>query len=292
MDQPTKTDRFGERLRIRSASLTPSLRAVVEYINENRRAVLNQSALEIAAETGTSDASVIRAIQALGFEGLRDLKHRLRGLQEGFLSSPERMARTIEGLNSSVTSTISFVLEGHIHSVEALGNEQNRQAIGEAVNLLRNARKIGLFGINASGILADYAARHFVRNGHKAYAMNRTGMSLSEQLLEMEEGDVLIMMIQRNAHREGSTVLREAQRLGVPLILLTSTDESPFVKDASAVIMIPRGWAGKVPLHSPVLVCLEVIALALAATEPEKSSLSLERMHAFQGDIRSGPRGT
>ena len=35
--------------------------------------VLEQTAMEIAATLNTSDATVIRAIQALGFAGLRDL---------------------------------------------------------------------------------------------------------------------------------------------------------------------------------------------------------------------------
>lgn len=289
-DKPRKVDRFGERLRLRGASLPPSSRMVADYISENRRAVLDQSALEIAALTGTSDASVIRAIQALGFEGLRDLKHRLRGLLGGELSSADKMVATIEELNRSIESTVSFVLDGHLRSVEAIGNDQNRAALADAVKLLRQARQIGIFGINASGVLATYAARLFARNGYAAYALNMTGISLAEQLSAMQEGDVLIMMIQRHAHREGVTTVGEAKRLGVPIILMTGTEDSPFISEASTTILIPRGRAGKFPLHSPVLVCLEMIVLALAAAEPERSSLAMERVHAFQGSIKSVTR--
>lgn len=285
-----RKDRFSERLRLRGASLSPSLRAVAVYIDENRRAVLDQSALEIAAETGTSDASVIRAIQALGFEGLRDLKHRLRGVLSGQLSSADKMAATVEALDHSVDSSISFALEGHLRSAEALGSERNRLALAEAVRLLRDARQIALFGINASGLLAIYGARLFVRNGYSAYALSRTGISLAEQLLTMQEGDVLILMVQRHAHREGATVVREAQRLGVPIILMTATEESPFLPLAKAAILIPRGHAGKFPQHSTVLLCLEIMVLALAAAEPERSALSMERLHALQGAIKSGAR--
>lgn len=50
------------------------MQAVARYINENREVVLEFTAIEIAAATQTSDATVVRAIQALGFAGLRDLK--------------------------------------------------------------------------------------------------------------------------------------------------------------------------------------------------------------------------
>lgn len=68
-----RVDIFGERFRTRASQLTPGLRAVASYINEHREVVLEQTAMEIAATLNTSDATVIRAIQALGFAGLRDL---------------------------------------------------------------------------------------------------------------------------------------------------------------------------------------------------------------------------
>ena len=49
------------------------------------------------------------------------------------------------------------------------------------------------------------------------------------------------MMAQKSAHREGLTTLREARRLGIPVILLTNALDSRFSKDASIVIHVPRG---------------------------------------------------
>ncbi len=59
----------------------------------------------------------------------------------------------------------------------------------------------GIFGIGASGILAEYTARLFSRIGLPAYVMNRTGFSLAEQLIGLQRGDVLIMMGQRPPSR-------------------------------------------------------------------------------------------
>jgi DNA-binding MurR/RpiR family transcriptional regulator len=46
--------------------------AEVTEVPNQRSMVLEQTAMEIAAATQTSDATVVRAIQALGFAGLRD----------------------------------------------------------------------------------------------------------------------------------------------------------------------------------------------------------------------------
>ncbi|VCX63578.1 hypothetical protein BANRA_05295 [Klebsiella pneumoniae] len=97
---------------------------------------------------------------------------------------------------------------------EVLSRADNRAAVAQAVALLSDARQVGIFGIGASGILAEYTARLFSRI-LPAYVMNRTGFSLAEQLIGLQRGDVLIMMGQ-NPHREGLTTLREAKRVFRP----------------------------------------------------------------------------
>lgn len=285
-----KPDILAERFRTRSHLLSPSLYSVATWIHENRAQVLHMSALEIAAQTATSDASVVRAIQALGFEGLRDLKQTLAHFLGKLSSSADKMNTTVQALNRDVGSTIDFVLDGHIHSMQTLGFAANRKAITTAVTLLRRAGNIAIFGIGASAILADYAMRLLIRNGHRSYVLNRTGLGLAEQLLLMAEGDVLLMMVQGKSHAEGRTVLSEARRLGVNVIILTSMPGSSYCRDAQCVIVIPRGQTGNVPLHGTVMVCLETLILALAAAEPKKSGHSMDRLNDFYRSLRHAGR--
>ena len=150
-----RVDIFGERFRTRASQLTPGLRAVASYINEHREVVLEQTAMEIAATLNTSDATVIRAIQALGFAGLRDLKRTLEQWLGPALSSSEKMSTTVSNLTSDVNTAIDFVLEGHLYTCNVLSEPENRHALAQAVALLVQARQVAIFGIGASGILAD-----------------------------------------------------------------------------------------------------------------------------------------
>jgi DNA-binding MurR/RpiR family transcriptional regulator len=163
------------------------------------------------------------------------------------------------------------------------------------VALLSDARQVGIFGIGASGILAEYTARLFSRIGLPAYVMNRTGFSLAEQLIGLQRGDVLIMMGQKSPHREGLTTLREAKRLGIPTILLTQAVDSRFSQEAQVVIDVPRGGdSSRMPLHGTVLVCLEMIVLSVASTTPQKTVKSLKRINDLHRAIgkSGGKRGS
>ena len=183
------------------------------------------------------------------------------------------MRSTVTALSSDVNSSIDFVLEGHQRVCEVLSRADNRAAVAQAVALLSDARQVGIFGIGASGILAEYTARLFSRIGLPAYVMNRTGFSLAEQLIGLQRGDVLIMMGQKSPHREGLTTLREAKRL---------------------VIDVPRGGdSSRMPLHGTVLVCLEMIVLSVASTTPQKTVKSLKRINDLHRAIgkSGGKRG-
>ncbi len=283
---PAPQDLYGERLRHRKHLLSPRLYTIAMYIDQHRSAVLNQTAIEIAAETHTSDASVVRAIQALGFSGLRDLKNVLTSYLGQALSPAAKMASTINALKPDVNASIDFVLEGYRVACETLADENNRRALAQATALLQGAARVAVFGLGASAILAEYTARQFNRNGTPAYVLNRTGLSLNEQLIGMAQGDVLIMMAQRSAHREGITTLNEARRLGIPVILLTGTHDSVFGKAADAVIFIPRSaQPGKMPVHGTPLVGLEILVLALTAASPQVPLQTMNRLYELNNSI-------
>lgn len=286
-----RADIYGDRFRARGHLLTPRLLLVANYINDNRETVMEQTAMEIATVLKTSDATVVRAIQTLGFAGLRDLKQTLEHWFGPAISSSEKMTTTVNTLTSDVNAGIDFVLEGHQHTCDVLSTPHNRYAIAQAVALLNEARQVAIFGIGASGILAEYTARLFSRIGLPATPLNRTGIGLAEQLIGLQRGDVLVMMAQKSAHREGQTTLREARRLGIPAILLTNALDSRFSKEASVVIHVPRGGEkGRIPLHGTVLLCLEMIILSVASTSPQRTIKSMKRINDFHRGLKPGKK--
>ena len=282
-----RVDVVAERLRAREKQLSPRLLAVARYIDQQRETVLESTAMEIAVANHTSDATVIRAIQALGFSGLRDLKQTLKAWFGPSLTSEDKMITTVSEVTSDVNSAIDFVLEGHRHACDVLSQPQNRVAVADSVALLGEARQVAIFGINASGILADYSVRLLNRIGLPAFSLNRAGIALAEQMLALQRGDVLIMMAQQSAHREGTTVVREAKRLDIPIILLTNATDSFFAREADVVINVPRGGEnGRIPLHGTIMVCLEMLILSVASTLPQRTVKTMKRLQDLNRGLK------
>jgi len=285
-------DLYGERFHANKHLLTPRLLKVAQHIHQHRSAVLDKTALEIAIDTQTSDATVIRAIQALGFSGFRDLKIVIAEYLGVTRRSPARVAVTVNELSQDARGSIDFVLDSYRISCEMLAAPANRQAIQQAIGLLQQAERVAIFGIGASAILADYTARLFKRNGTPSYVLNRTGISLSEQIADMRHADVLIMLVQSSAHPEGLVTLAEAQRLGMKIVLLTATPDSIFAQHADVMIEIPRSRsADKMPVHATPMICLEILVLGLAAAAPVATMTSMSKLYEISNALtRPGAR--
>ncbi|HBF30394.1 MurR/RpiR family transcriptional regulator [Rhizobium sp.] len=285
-----RIDHYGERLRKRRDRLSPGMLTVADYIDGHRHAVLSKSALEIGFATGTSDATVIRTLQALGFSGLVDLKDTLEAYLGQTDSPIEKMATTTDELKGNSDAAIDFVVENQRAALETLTSANNRAALAIATQLLTKSAGIGVFGIGASGIIADYAARLFARSGFRSYALNNTGIALAEQMLAIEQGHALLMLLHGRPHREALTAINEAKRLDVPVILVLSQSESVLRQHASACLVMPRTKSEQVALHAPSLVAVETIALALAATAEERTLKTLNRLVDLRSAIRPDKR--
>lgn len=285
-----RIDRYGERLRKRRDTLSPGMLTVADYIDGHRHAVLSKSALEIGFATGTSDATVIRTLQALGFSGLVDLKDTLEAYLGQTDSPIEKMAATTDALKGNSDAAIDFVVENQRAALETLASTDNRAALATATQLLTTSTGIGVFGIGASGIIADYAARLFARSGFRSYALNNTGIALAEQMLSIEQGHALLMLLHGRPHREALAAINEAKRLDVPVILVLSQSESVLRQHASACLIIPRAKSEHVALHAPSLLVVETIALALAAAAEELTLKTLNRLVDLRGAIRPDKR--
>jgi hypothetical protein len=85
-------------LRRANQQLGAAGRRVARFISENRQVVLASSAAALGDRTGTSDATVVRTIQTLGFAGLGDLKRAILN-SIGHVSTPaDDMRRTLGDL--------------------------------------------------------------------------------------------------------------------------------------------------------------------------------------------------
>ena len=282
-----------ETLSARVSRLGGSLGAagqrVAHFIVQNPAAALASSAMDLAASTGTSDATVIRTVQALGYAGLADLKQALVASLERGATPADNMRRTLEDLGQDATLALDMVLETHAEALTALRSAAFREQLGRALPVLHAAERIIVFGIGPSAALAQYAATLLARAGRRSMCLNVTGIMLADRMLDVRAGDAVLALAYGRAYREVTGLFGEARRLRLPIVLVSETAESALARFADVVLVIPRGKRQRVALHGGTLVGLEAVVLALAAANGERALAALERLNALRIGV-SGQR--
>lgn len=281
----SEADLFGRRLRAAEASLSPTALRVVRFIDRNRIAVLASSAAELAGRIGTSDATVVRAVQALGYAGLPELRQTLVATLDGRSTPAEDLRRTLAYTGENVDRAVDLVLQTHETAIAALRVPSTQAKIVEGVQALHPAERILVFGIGPSAAIARYVSTLLRRDGRNAGVLDATGIALADQLLDLRAGDALILLAYGRPYREVLTVIKEALRLGLVMVLVTDTLAPNLARHATVVIPAQRGHADRVALHAATLAALEAMVLGLAACDRDRALRALERLNDLRTEI-------
>src|SRR5437763_14812271 len=124
--------RQGIVARATSRELSPKERAVAQFYADHREEAAFLSAAEIAQRLGTSDATVVRAVKALGYTGIPELRRELIDALRARGTPAVRLGRSLEDAGGDPL--------GHVIALELELLEQAREIdradFAEAVELL------------------------------------------------------------------------------------------------------------------------------------------------------------
>jgi DNA-binding MurR/RpiR family transcriptional regulator len=254
---------------------------VANFIDQNRQIVLASSAASLGTRIGTSDATVLRTVQRLGFPSLAELKAAI--LQSGTVSTPaDDMRRSLIDLKTTTGEALDEILQAHDEGMAVLRSAKCRAQIAAAVQRLDGAARIAVFGIGPSAALAAYVSTLLARSGRRTRTISATGSMLADQLLDLHSGDVLLILAYGRLYREVKTVFSEAKTLDLPTVLITEADDTSLSRMADVCVAIPRGRPGRMALHGATLVGLEALVFSLAAADPAAALASLDNLNRLR----------
>ena len=282
---------FGDRAALARERLSPAEQAVVRYFEQNREEVLVGSAATLAAKIGTSDATVIRATQALGYAGLDELRRQLADELRRSLSPAARLTRTLGAVKGDAVSALRVTIDVHLQALDRLRRDLDGPKFEAALGLLAGARRVVAFGLGPSSALADYFAIQLGRFGLDSLTLTEAGLLLADGLHRLRPGDLVVALAYSRVYKEIAALLAAADRLGVPKILLTDTLEAVLGKRVDLVLPVARGKADWFSTHTATLGLIEALLVGLAATRSTETVASLKTLNALRAELAGGDMG-
>ena len=162
---PARPSDLAARVRAVLPSLSPAEARIARIIEFDPAGVAALTVNKLAERAATSAATVVRAARSLGFEGYPQLRLALAA-HSGSIRSDSGVP-----LGAEITESDSAVLV--LAKLAAFESEQIRAtaelvdpvALGEVVTLIGGARRVDVYGIGASGLVAQDLTQKLSRIG-------------------------------------------------------------------------------------------------------------------------------
>lgn len=199
---------------------------IVQYIKKSTSKFIELSAQELAKEIGTSDASIIRFAQKVGYSGLNELKY--------------TMQKDMDKSSSSVNhSDYSALLNDNKVLLDSLFNLTNPADINHVRELMLKSRRIFIVGLNFNQNVAEIIAHKFMTVGLTVQALtNYDTLKLYQSL--SEESDLFITISLSGNHKQLSSILADFKKNGSSILLISNYEKSLCSPYANITLLIPK----------------------------------------------------
>ncbi|THE24839.1 MurR/RpiR family transcriptional regulator [Vibrio cholerae O1 biovar El Tor] len=254
------------RLRSNTEPLSKKLRVVADYVLENAHEVQYQTITDLAFNTKTSEATVVRLCRDLGYKGYSDFR---MALAVDLSQSANQSQPKMDGDICEVSA------QSAVDSLMDTAKLIDRAALNRICELVHGAKFIGCIGVGASSIVGRYLAYRLVRIGKKAIMYEDThlaAMSAGQSVV----GDAWFAISSSGSTKEVVHAATQAHQRGVPVVSLTNISHSPLssISDEMLVAARPEGplTGGAFSSKVGALLLVDVLINTLLDVYPEYSA--------------------
>ncbi|MDP3655278.1 MAG: SIS domain-containing protein [Rhodoferax sp.] len=255
-----------DRISAALISLSPAEQRVGKLVLSDPQGFSKLPICELAALAHVSKPTVVRFCRSLGYDGLKDFKVKLEGrLHEGVLF----VHRSVD-VDDKINDILVKVIDDTMAAVSTYRCNANRANIEAAVATLvqtyRSHKRIEIFGLGNSGIVAQDAQHKFFRLGIPATAYGDSHMQLMSASV-LRPGDCAVVISNSGRTRDLLAICEFAKSNGATTLVITSSG-SPLAVAGHIHLAAdhPEGFERYCPMVSRLLhlMIVDIVATGVA----------------------------
>lgn len=214
-----------------------SAAVISAYILEDRSRILKKNLQDIAAETYTSKASVVRFAQALGFHGWKDflqdyvkeLNYQAQFSQDIDFNFPFEAGSTTEEIARNLRTLAVQTLDDTLENL-------NYGDISRAVNLMQRASRIVVFCVSPHTYIASLFQRKMMTIQKPTQVVVSREMGISARSMTSQDLAIIISYAGENPDAEPMKVVSYLREHKIPMIAITSAGSNYLRQQVSTVL--------------------------------------------------------
>lgn len=219
------TNGFMMRLNSVSSKLSVTEKKAADFIQAHKEEIIHLSIAEVADQSHTSEASVVRLCKRLGYKGFQHIKI---SLAKEIVGLTQQIHEAIEA-NDSIAKLKKKIFQANIQALYDSMEVCEDSELERAIEAIREARYIEIYGNGASGAVALDAQHKFLKLGIKSFVHIDVFMqSMSASVLS--DKDVVIAISHTGSNKEVIHAVKLAKAQGATVIAITNFSKSPLTK--------------------------------------------------------------
>lgn len=280
--QTSLESRFTEAQTNLSASRQRLLRRILDEPHET----YFLSSREMARRYDVDSATVVRSVQAMGYQKFADFAHDLRN---HFVTqiTPYTAMKAAAQKNRSVADYVQQSLNQDLENLSALKVGLDVQQIADLAKQIHRARRIIVVGIDFAASLAMSLAYGLVRLGCDAEAPEGTTGVVQNKVRIMTEKDLLVAISFGQGLRETVEAAQRARRQNVPTFGITDGQKTPIARICDQYIIASTDRTSFLDSYVAPVAAINAILVACAHSQPKRA---LELLAQTDEEDSSGAR--
>ena len=248
-------------------SLTPKAQALGNYIMLNPSKAVFMTTKELAQTCDISEATVVRFVSTLGYDGYSDFQNALKDFVNTGLSLPERA--DIKGIKEHGADRL------HRGVLEELGNLQHLyenisvETMNEFVDQLDKVNTVYVVGSRISYTYAYYLGWSLTKIRKGVHILKGSDSTSFDLLVNANSPSLVILTTSTRYPNELIKLARMIQRSSHTLLTMTDSSICPIIGFSDLSLVVPSRSIPFIGNVSGMLVAIQYIVQELANKKGE-----------------------
>lgn len=268
--QATAQTSLEERFSEARTNLSLSRQRLLRQILDEPHETYFLSSREMARRYKVDSATVVRSVQAMGYQKYADFAHDLR---DHFVTqiTPYAAMKEATQKNRRVADYVNQSLNQDLENLNALKAGFNVNKVVEMAKQIHRTRRIVVIGIDFAASLAMSLAYGLVTLGCDADAPTGSTGVVQNKVKIMTGRDLLIAISFGQGLRETVEAVQRAKRQNVPTFGITDGDKTPIARFCDQYVIASVARSSFLDSYVAPVAAINAILLACAHSQPKRS---------------------
>jgi len=261
---------LGTRFLDKHIDLSPSRQRLLRQIIDESNETFFLSSREMGKRYGVDSATIIRTIQALGYDKFADF---LQDLRTHFVTqiTPYSAMKEAEQTTKSVADRVRQSVDQDRENIDVLRTRIDADKVVETAKQINHARRVLVVGIDYAAPLAGLLAYALARLGVDAEAPTGSSGLVQNKVKLLTRKDLLVAISFGRGLRDTIEAVLSARRRNVPSVGITDTDTTPIAKYCDTYITAPIARSSFIDSYAAPTAAINALLVACAHSQSARS---------------------